>query len=322
MNGGNPPENRCAIILAGGEGKRLQPLIRRLRGDRLPKQYVNFTGVGSMLEQTFRRAELLIPRDRIFVVVGQGHLRFPEVVEQLSQRPQETVVVQPENKETAPGLLLPLLHVRHRYPESTVAVFPADHFIVEGDLFMRYVGDACRLVEEEPHRLVILGVEPDGPESEYGYILPNHEKIGSPSSRGMGVSRFIEKPNPPLAEQLILEGGLWNTMVFTLRAERLLLKIRAISPKLFDRFEPLADAIGTESYRKVLDEVYRNLDPVNFSSEILEALAQDKSSALGVLVARGITWNDWGTEARIQGSLQKQGVSSPWSIDSRYPVLN
>ena len=63
------------LVLAGGEGQRLRSFVRRLRGDALSKQYVKFTGAHSMLEHTFRRAEILIPRERLFAVVNQNHMK-------------------------------------------------------------------------------------------------------------------------------------------------------------------------------------------------------------------------------------------------------
>ena len=150
--------NLCGIVLAGGDGKRLQRLIHRLRGDMLPKQFVNFVGDGSMLESTFLRAEKLIPSDRIFTVANWAHLKYPEVRRQISSRPRGSIVVQPDNKDTGPGLLLPLMHVYKRYPESTVVVFPSDHFILEEDLFMSHVYLAYRAVERDPSRLVLLGI--------------------------------------------------------------------------------------------------------------------------------------------------------------------
>jgi hypothetical protein len=65
----------CGLVLAGGEGQRLRSFVRRLRGDALSKQYVKFTGAHSMLEHTFRRAEILIPRERLFAVVNQNHMK-------------------------------------------------------------------------------------------------------------------------------------------------------------------------------------------------------------------------------------------------------
>jgi mannose-1-phosphate guanylyltransferase len=114
---------RCGIVLAGGEGRRLQSLVYRLKGVNLPKQYVNFLGSRSVLEMTFERTEKLIFPDHLFTVVNQSHLQFLEVKRQLSSRPQGTVVVQPQNRETGPGVLLPLIYLSKRYPESNVAVW-------------------------------------------------------------------------------------------------------------------------------------------------------------------------------------------------------
>ena len=56
---------RCGIVLAGGEVKRLKRFIYQLRASLVPKQYINFIGTRSMLEQTLDRAEKLIPRESV-----------------------------------------------------------------------------------------------------------------------------------------------------------------------------------------------------------------------------------------------------------------
>ena len=76
------------LVLAGGEGRRLQSYVQQLRGEALPKQYVNFVGRRSMLEHTFHRAEKLIPAEQIFTVVSRQHLAHAEVRRQLATRPQ------------------------------------------------------------------------------------------------------------------------------------------------------------------------------------------------------------------------------------------
>jgi len=75
----NDEELLCGIVLAGGEGKRLQPFVRSLGRGTLPKQYVNFVGDRSMLEQTLQRGEKLIPSARLLTVIAESHLRYPEV---------------------------------------------------------------------------------------------------------------------------------------------------------------------------------------------------------------------------------------------------
>ena len=90
----------CALVLAGGEGKRLRPFIHLLRGDLLPKQYVNFIGRRSMLEHTLERAEKLAAAQRVFTVINKSHLAFPEVRRQLAKRSPNTTIMQEVNVET------------------------------------------------------------------------------------------------------------------------------------------------------------------------------------------------------------------------------
>jgi len=298
---------RCGIVLAGGDGTRLRSFVQRTCGTALPKQYVNLIGTRSMLEHTFRRAERLIRPERLFTVVSAHHLSHFEVRRQLAGRPPSTVVIQPENKETAPGLLLPLMHLAKRYPRATVAVFPSDHFILEDDLFMTHVYLAFRLVEKEPSRLVLLGVRPERAESDYGYILPGSPL---PDLFPLGVrkiSAFIEKPEPASARKAIQNGGLWNTMVMVFQPEILLNRIGQIASALYESFQRIAASVGKPNASQVVREVYRDLEPVNFSKALLEHFSGEHPPQLTVLPVRGVHWSDWGSERRILASLKRIG---------------
>ncbi len=298
----------CGIVLAGGEGQRLQTWIQRLRGNLLPKQYINFIGTRSMLEHTFHRAEKIIPSERLFTVINLTHLRHPEVKQQLSDRPRGTVIVQPENKETGPGLVLPLMHIYKRYSDSVVAVFPSDHFVLDEDLFMSYVSLAALVVEREPSCVVLLGMEPDGGEQEYGYILP-----GAKLNNGMGqldiyeISSFIEKPGFNAAQHLIHCGALWNTMVMVFKASTLLSLVHRVSPTMYWQFQRILEVIGTPLEANVIEEVYREIEPVNFSRELLEGTVPRYPSRLVVLPVWHVLWSDWGSEERVVDILKKTG---------------
>lgn len=164
MSGQN--EHLWGIVLAGGEGRRLQRFIRlRYRSDR-PKQYCAFIGTRSMLRHTIDRAERVVAPHRLLIVVNHPHLPYAQ--KELRDRPSGTVIVQPYNRETLAGILLPLLHVHRRNPEAAVAVFPSDHFILKEDCFVACVEDAATFVAESPGLLVLLGAEPDRPEVGYG----------------------------------------------------------------------------------------------------------------------------------------------------------
>ena len=313
---------RCGIVLAAGEGERLKPFVHRLRGDGLPKQYINFIGTRSMLEHTFSRVEILLPSERLFTVISQRHLRYPEVREQLSSRPGETIVVQPENKETGPGLLLPLMHVYKRHPESAVAVFPSDHFVIEEGLFMAHVDLAFRVVERHPSYVVLLGMEPEEPEPEYGYILPGNKVARLAPLSIHEVSRFVEKPPLHVACELIKQGGLWNALVMVFKVGTLLKLVRRAAPALYRSFKRIEEAIGAPLMEAVIKEVYQRMRPINFSRQVLEIVSAERPSHLLVLPVRGVHWCDWGSEQRIIRVLRKVGyLGGPHGVSEGKPLL-
>lgn len=311
------PSSRCGVVLAGGNGLRLQSFVRRVRGDVLPKQYVNFVGTRSMLEHTFHRAERLIPADRLFTVVSRDHLRHSEVRRQLASRPNGTVILQPENREAGPGLLLPLMHLHARFGNAVVAVVPSDHFILDEAAFMGQVDLACRAVERYPSRVVLLGVEPDGPEPEYGYLIPEIANGRCAPSGARRLSCFVEKPGVDHARDLIMRGGLWNTLVMAFQVKTLLGLVREMTPSLNRAFEQIGAAIGTPREAEVVETTYRTMERVNLSRDVLEVLARRRLSPLRVLPVKGVGWSDWGSEQRIANVLQRNRcVSRPPSLPS------
>lgn len=313
--GHNDDEVFCGIVLAGGEGKRLQPFIRSLGKGTLPKQYVNFIGSRSMLEHTLDRAEKLMPAARVVTIISEAHLRYPEVREQCSSRPKDTVIVQPENKETGPGLIFPLIHLYKRYPNSVVLVLPSDHFIGDEDRLMAHAHQAYLAVTRDPSQLILLGVKPDRDEPEYGYLLPNNNRVGT--GPGMfEISWFIEKPDQKTARRLIRAGGLWNTMIMVFKTKTMLHWVSRLVPGLYQQFQQIYEAIGTTDEKDVVRNIYQQMKPMNFSTEFLEPLAKSYPSSLVALPVPDLLWSDWGTASRIVEVLARIG-KVPRLDDSR-----
>ena len=303
-------ENRFGIVLSGGDGTRLGDFVHRIRGDSLPKQYNNFTGKRSMLEHTLHRAETLIQAQRLFVVITRRHLKFDEVRRQIGSRPLGTVVIQPENKDTAPGVLLPLLYLSKQSPEAVLALFPSDHFIGEEDLFMCNVERAFRVVESDRSRIVLLGTEPYEPDPEYGYIIPGEEFEHGSFDCTKRVELFVEKPASQVAARIIRAGALWNTLVMVFKLETLLAAFQRRTPKLYRSFQAIAEVIGTPDEQPVLERVYRTLEPINFSKALLQSLPYDDHQSLAVLPVPGVTWSDLGTPVRLSSALQQLSRSN------------
>ena len=302
--------NRFAVILAGGDGLRLGSFVRKLRGDSLPKQYVKFFNDQSMLETTLQRACMLVPPERQFVVVTKSHFAYPEVEQQLTNYPKIGITVQPVNRDTGLGLLLPLAQLYQRQPDATVAVFPSDHFIEEEERFLNYVKAACDFVERENSKIVLLGIPPSAPESEYGYILANNRWHNVFPFGAREVKRFVEKPEPVLARKLMLRGGLWNTMVIVFKLKPLIECIRAVSPQTHRGFEQIYQAADSANFEKVVKQVFAQAESFNLSTGFLQMLPLQCERDLVVLPVRGVHWSDWGSEARIMETLGLTGNSS------------
>jgi mannose-1-phosphate guanylyltransferase len=63
------------IVLAAGEGTRLSSLTTNARGEAVPKQYCSLNGGPSLLQEALRRAQRIVPRERVCAVVARQHER-------------------------------------------------------------------------------------------------------------------------------------------------------------------------------------------------------------------------------------------------------
>src|SRR5499433_2417365 len=77
-NTNSPRTERWAIILAGGDGARLQSMTRTITGDNRPKQFVPVIGGTTLLDQTRSRVALSVLPGRTLFVVTEKHRRFYE----------------------------------------------------------------------------------------------------------------------------------------------------------------------------------------------------------------------------------------------------
>jgi len=288
-----------AIVLAGGEGRRLKSLTRQIYGEERPKQYAVLTGSQSPLCQTLDRVAPLVPPQRTVVVTQASHDRY--LADELSGFPKVHVLAQPSDRGTAAAVLLPAHWISARDPKATVVVFPTDHFILEEGLFMGSVAQVVGYVREHPEWLVLLGVQPTEPEADYGWIEPG-ERIGW-TARGpvYRVRRFQEKPPEELARSLFMKGCLWNTLVFATGVSTLIDAGLECLPLLHDRLVRLQLFLGTEYEAWGIRQAYLFAPATDFSRAILE------SSPLHLAVAQlpRLTWCDLGTPERVARALRE-----------------
>jgi mannose-1-phosphate guanylyltransferase len=299
-----PGANLWGVVLAGGQGSRLQGFLRQVLGTERPKQFCRIIGSRSMLRHTWDRGARLVKAERIVTIITTGQERFLEDEDRVPGR----ILVQPANRETAPGLLLPLLWIGERDPEATVVVFPADHFIWEEERFVAHVRAAAGATARHPERLILLGVEADGPEQSYGWIAPGLPCEAERGAELYRVRRFWDKPDRPTALRLFANGYLWNTFVVVGRLTAFLRSTRVVMPDILESLARAAPFLGTRHEADVLRAAYRTLRPADFSQQLLAGRAED----LLVLPARGVYWSDWGDAHRILQTLKRFDRRPGW----------
>jgi mannose-1-phosphate guanylyltransferase len=294
-----------AVVLAGGEGTRLRALTRYLYGEERPKQFAVLTGSKSLLRQTLERVTRLIPPSRTVIVTQASHDRY--LAAELTGFPDIHVLAQPCDRGTAAGALLPAHWIRARDPRAVVAVFPADHFILEEDVFMRHVAEVTAYVRAHPDGLVLLGVPPTDADPDYGWIEPG-ARIGwagpDPVHRIRG---FREKPTEESARRLYALGGLWNTFVFVASAATLVDAGRECVPLLHDRLVRMGVFAGMHYEPWALRQAYLFAPAADFSRAVLES----PGLTLAVAEVAAYTWCDLGTAERVARTLRSLGGPPP-----------
>lgn len=298
-----------SIILAGGEGERVRPLIQRWLGRHRPKQYCTFVGKRSMFQHTLDRAAVLTPVTRMVTVIARGHRR--EAFSQLDGRQAGTILLQPENRDTAAGIFLPLTYVKAHDPKARIVIYPSDHFVHPEDWFLETVAAAARATERLHGRVVLLGVTADRPESEYGWIQPARFLALEGAHPVRAVSAFLEKPTRAEAEEHMARGALWNTLVLTANVSTLWEMGRRFFPDIVSRFEQLEATIGTSEEGRVLERIYTDMPSKNFSHDLLSHV----SDRVAVMELRDVLWSDWGKPERIAETIQRIGRTPAFPLD-------
>ncbi|HSL16895.1 MAG TPA: sugar phosphate nucleotidyltransferase [Methylomirabilota bacterium] len=277
-----------AVVLAGGDGQRLRSLTRNTVGTTVPKQFCSLDGGPTLLELALARAERLAPTERILVSVTTRHR--PWWRNDLAAVPPGNVVVQPRNRGTLPGLLLPLLEIAARDPLSRVVVIPSDHHIADEVAMETAIRSALADLEDEPEAVVLLGIEPEAFDLDYGWIVPE-------PGNGDGlrrVRRFAEKPERAEASALLARGALLNSFILAARVSVLVDLCQSLAPvETWSLRVGRWDAAAGRGDR--LAATYANLADGDFSRDILARCP----GSLRVRAVPRCGWCDLGTPARV-----------------------
>lgn len=271
-----------ALILAGGSGTRFWPASRTTR----PKQVLAI-GPGAtdpLIARTARRIEALCPPERALIATGSALVAVTR--EALPWFPESSFLAEPVARNTAACIGWASAIIKRRDPDALIAALPSDQLMDDEPGFRAAVSQALKIAESGT--IVTMGIQPNRPETGYGYI-----EVGSELSPGVRrVQRFVEKPTREVAEgYLSSKNYLWNAGMFFFRAQSMLDAIAEHMPKLAEGIERIEKAArrGEQAERAETVAVFQDLESISIDYGIMEKMRQ-----LAVIPA-DVGWSDLGS---------------------------
>ena len=277
-----------AIVLAGGEGTRLRSLTDDGAGNAVPKQFCSVSGGESLLAQTLARARSIVDCVRIVTIVSAAHAQYWR--SSVQELPPGNIIVQPANRGTAIGILLPVLAILQRDPHARLLILPSDHYVADEAVLASAIGTAFDALRHQRRGVALLGMVADEPDPELGYIVA--EAAGNAAFQD--VRRFVEKPTIDEAMQLCEDGAMWNSFIVACRAESLIELYRSRCPDAVEALQGIELRNGLQ-----LADAYHRLPRLDFSRQI----ATGQEERLAVVPVPHCGWNDLGTPKRLAQTL-------------------
>ena len=274
------------VILCGGSGSRLWPVSREAH----PKPFMRLDDGQSLLQKAFLRGAAL-PGVREILTISNREVFFKtedEFREVNHQGLHTSFVLEPFGRNTAAAVAAAALQVQRTHgDDAEMLVLAADHLVQDQPAFATAVARAQELARRGV--LVTFGIHPDAPETGYGYIEADGER----------VVRFVEKPTYEKACEYLASGRYcWNSGMFCFTAGTILREMDTHCPAIVqavrDCLERSVSATG-KGFAQL------QLDPDSFvqvPEDSIDYAVMEKTQALAV-VQCSIGWSDIGSWSAV-----------------------
>jgi len=251
--------------MAGGKGERFWPQSRLRR----PKHLLPIVGDKPMLTQTVDRLEGLVPVENVLIITNEE--QRDSVLEVCPSLPPENVIAEPVGRDTAAAVGLATVLVRHRDPEATFAMLPADH-VIHDDAGLKKVLEAAFVAAETDEALVTVGIDPEYPATGYGYIQRGEIAFQASDRDVYMVRSFREKPDAETAKSYVESGHfLWNAGMFFWRVKTISNAFEKLTPDLWKALGSIADGLTEgKDLAGLLAKHYPSLEKISVDYAIME----------------------------------------------------
>lgn len=276
--------NTYGVIMAGGGGTRFWPLSRQAK----PKQLLNLSGQGLMINETISRIKDVIEPKNIFIVTNKNQIdQMTSMVNPDILR--EHILAEPQARNTAACIGYAAFEILLKYGDGVMCIFPSDHYIKDIKEFQRVLQAGIIRAEQSP-KLITIGIKPTFPSTGYGYIKYDQESIKDPKQAVYDVMEFVEKPNYKLARQYIESGQyVWNSGVFLWKASVIIENFKRFLPKVYEYLYEISKSIGSADENETLSRIYPMIPSISIDYGIME-----RSNDVEMLIG-DFGWNDVGS---------------------------
>lgn len=283
-----------AIVLSGGEGRPLRPLVQRILGQDRPPQYAPLLGPRSLLRQTLERLAPVISTERTVVVTVRSHTAYIAEEFQGCAAPPY-VLVQPEDRGTAAGALYPAHWIGWRDPEAIAVIVPSDHFVIGDATLMAQVLDAIRVLDRHPWRIVLLGAPATAREGEDGWIEPGAALDGGLTT----VRRLWTRPPDAPAAPVLAADGRFNTAIVVARVAALIRLGEIARPELHARLACIGRFADSDDEPAAVHQAYALMTPARLFGDLLARHPEQ----LAMWPLERVIWSGLGSPERVADAL-------------------
>ncbi|MFA5245876.1 MAG: mannose-1-phosphate guanylyltransferase [Pedobacter sp.] len=289
-------KNNYALIMAGGIGSRFWPISRT----SYPKQFIDILGTGkTLIQQTYDRFLKIVPRENIFILTNDNYIHL--VKAQLPDIDDAQILGEPIMRNTAPCIAYGSHKIRKINPDAAIVVAPSDHLILDNDEFIRCINISLDAAVKNDC-LITLGIKPSRPDTGYGYIQYNTQKIQDDFFK---VKTFTEKPSFEIAKTFVQSGDfLWNAGIFVWSAENILKSFHKYLPEMNDIFKEGDDLYNTDKEKEFVQSAFTQCTNISIDYGIME-----KADNVYVLPSE-FGWSDLGTWASVYELSEKDYVGN------------
>lgn len=270
--------------MAGGIGSRLYPLSTPEK----PKQFLDLLECGeTLIQMTYNRFKVVDPDAEFWVVTSETYAHY--ITEQLPEIPCSHILCEPEPRSTAPCIAYASWKIAAETPEGEkpcIIVTPSDAYVPDCEEFALTIRSGLAFAADR-HAIVCVGIAPDRPETNYGYI---HSSVTDEKKNSVSkVVSFKEKPDSATAERYLREGGyLWNAGIFIWSLDTITSELRKHAGHTAELMDELAPDFFSESENESLSRLFPQCEKISIDYAVME-----KSDSVFVIPGDW-TWSDLG----------------------------